>query len=75
MVSISCCVESDVKPQINKQNQYRVLHRILGVQQLLYKIKLSNTENCQLCNEHSETILHLFSDILDKYKLKHAITS
>ena len=55
--------------------QYRVLHRILGVQQLLYKIKLSNTENCRLCNEHSETILHLFSDCQESNNLWKNVTS
>ena len=55
--------------------QYHVLHRILGVQQLLYKIKLSNTENCRLCNEHSETILHLFLDCQESNNLWENVTS
>ena len=36
--------------------QYRILHRILGVCDLLSKMKISNTDNCRLCGEHSETI-------------------
>lgn len=42
--------------------QYRVLHRILGVREFLFRIKISDTDICRLCGEHSETIVHLFSE-------------
>ena len=42
--------------------QYRILHRILGVCDLLSKMKISDTDNCRLCGEHSETITHLLSE-------------
>ena len=42
--------------------QYRILHRILGVQDLLFKIKISDTNKCRLCGEQKETIIHLFTE-------------
>ena len=40
--------------------QYRILHRILGTRNLLHKLKITDNSNCRLCNQASETILHLF---------------
>ena len=42
--------------------QYCNLYRILGVHYLLSKIKISDTDNCRMCGEHSETITHLLSE-------------
>ena len=42
--------------------QYRILHRILGVQDLLFKVKISDTNKCRLCGEQKETIIHLFTE-------------
>ena len=42
--------------------QYRILHRILGVRNLLSKMNISDTDNCRLCGEHSETITHVLSE-------------
>jgi hypothetical protein len=40
--------------------QYKILHRILSTNSLLFKCKLKETQHCNLCNETKETILHLF---------------
>ena len=40
--------------------QYKILHRILSTNSLLFKWKLKETQLCNFCNEAKETILHLF---------------
>ena len=40
--------------------QYRILHRILGTNNYLYKTKIANTNLCRLCGNENESILHLF---------------
>ena len=40
--------------------QYKILNRTLGVNSLLYKMKISETHFCRLCSEHEENMLHLF---------------
>jgi len=40
--------------------QYKVLHRILSTNSLLFKCKLKETQLYNFCNEAKETILHLF---------------
>ena len=40
--------------------QYRVLYRILGTKELLFKIKSYDDGQCSFCKQYSETILHLF---------------
>ena len=42
--------------------QYRILHKILGVRDLLFKTKISNTDKCRLCGDYSETITHPLAD-------------
>ena len=42
--------------------QYRVLQRIIGVQEWLIKTKVTDNSDCRLCNEHTESIAHLFSE-------------
>ena len=42
--------------------QYRILQRIIGVQDLLFKTKISDNADCRLCNQNTETITHLFSE-------------
>ena len=41
--------------------QYRILRKILGTNNLLFKIKVSQSSQCRLCSEQTETISHLFS--------------
>ena len=41
-------------------NWYKILHRILSTNSLLFKCKLKETQHCNICNETKETILHLF---------------
>ena len=40
--------------------QYKILHRTLGTNSLLYKCKLKETHLCTFCNEIKETISHIF---------------
>ena len=40
--------------------QYRIIHRILGTKQLLFKCKIKNDPRCSFCNTSAETIEHLF---------------
>ena len=42
--------------------QYRILHRFIGVKDFLKKIKISENNRCRLCNEYTESIVHLFSE-------------
>ena len=45
--------------------QYRVIYRILGTNDLLYKINKHDDGKCSFCKEHTETILHLFVQCTD----------
>ena len=40
--------------------QYRINHRILGTNKLLYKIKVSQNNKCTFCSDSIETIEHIF---------------
>ena len=40
--------------------QYRILHRILGTNYLLYKIKYISSDKCTFCKRETETMEHLF---------------
>ena len=42
--------------------QYKILNNILDTQYYLYKIKILDDNTCRLCNQHPETILHLFAE-------------
>ena len=42
--------------------QYRILYRILGVNELLVKMENAENDKCRLCHCHVETITHLFSE-------------
>ena len=42
--------------------QYRVLQRIIGVQDWLFKTKVSDNSDCRLCQEHTESTAHFFSE-------------
>ena len=41
--------------------QYRVLHRILGTKDYLFKTNLTTDRNCSFCEHKSETVYHLFT--------------
>ena len=55
--------------------QYRILHRILGVCDLLSKMKIPDTDNCRLCGDHSETITHLLSECTKSISLWENVLS
>lgn len=42
--------------------QYKYVTRILPTNELLYKLKITNSTLCELCNMHTETLKHLFWD-------------
>ena len=44
--------------------QFRFLHRIIGVNSFLHKIKISESPLCSFCGEVEETIEHLFWDCI-----------
>ena len=41
--------------------QYRLLHRILGTKDYLFKIKLTTDRSCSFCKNSFETVYHLFT--------------
>jgi len=48
------------KDNILKEFQYKILHRYLGTNKMLYKCGLSSRNTCRLCNLQIETINHVF---------------
>ena len=40
--------------------QFRILHRIIGVNKLLFDMGIASNNKCSLCSESIETISHLF---------------
>ena len=40
--------------------QYKIIHKLLGVRQYLYKIKKSENPICNFCSDDNESIVHLF---------------
>ena len=49
---------------INNENliwfQYRIIHKILGTEELLYKMSIKSNRKCLLCDNSPETLIHLF---------------
>lgn len=43
-----------------KEFQFKINNHILVTKSFLYKIKKVENDRCSFCNQHSETILHLF---------------
>ena len=56
-----------------KYFQYRIISRILGTNQSLYKFKISDTPLCRLCNQYPETLIHLFVTCNKSKKFLHDI--
>ena len=44
-----------------KWHQYKILTRILGIKTKLYKMKIKDDAICRLCNNHDETLIHIFT--------------
>ena len=42
--------------------QYRIVHRIIGTNKLLFKIKIKESPKCTFCQNDDESISHLFFD-------------
>ncbi len=40
--------------------QFRLLHRIIGINTKLYKWGITDSDKCSFCNENEETFVHLF---------------
>ena len=49
--------------------QYKTLHRILGTQRMMFNMKITGSDLCQLCNSYSETIMHLFVNCIHVVEL------
>ena len=45
-----------------KAFQFKIIHRILATNRLLFKMKISNYDLCTFCTSASESISHLFWD-------------
>ncbi len=43
-----------------KEFQYKILHRYLPTNDLLYKMKLVSGNKCTFCNMYNENVIHLF---------------
>jgi len=48
------------KDMIIKEFQYKILHRYLPTNELLFKMKKVDTNKCTFCNMYFETIAHIF---------------
>ena len=42
--------------------QYRIIHKILGTQYLLFKMSIKDSSKCLLCNDSPETLIHIFCE-------------
>ena len=42
---------------------FRIIHRIIGTNNLLFKMRISDSNACTFCNNHPETVSHLFSHV------------
>ena len=51
--------------------QYKILHRILGAPKQLFKMKISDSDYCRICNSNVETLIHLFVSCGPVKKLWH----
>ena len=40
--------------------QYRIIHRILGTNKLLFEMNLKDSPLCSICQDQTETLMHLF---------------
>ena len=52
-----------------KYFQYKIVHRILGTNSLLYKIGISENNKCRLCLQNEETIEHLLIQCIKSQEL------
>ena len=60
---------------ILKEFQYKILHRYLAMNNLLYKMKKVDTNRCTFCNLYVETIIHIFYDCIESKNLWFMIQS
>ena len=49
-----------IRDNILKEFQFKILHRYLATNDLLFKMEKVNSRKCTFCNLWRETILHLF---------------
>jgi len=50
-----------------KEFQFKILHRYIGTNNMLYKFKISHNNRCRLCNLQIETIRHIFYECHTSY--------
>ena len=48
---------------------YRLPYNILNTNDYLHKVKIKENNMCNMCNEYTETCLHLFSDCIKAEEL------
>ena len=55
--------------------QYKYIQRIIATNKHLFKCNLSNTNLCDMCSEHIETIEHLFRECKHIQSLWNQLTT
>ena len=55
--------------------QYRILNRIIGCKYLLFKMSISETDRCNLCDSMSQTIIHIFAECVVSQTLWNNISA
>lgn len=53
------------KDMIIKELQFKILHRYLPTNSLLFKMKKIESQKCTFCNIYNESILHIFYDCFE----------
>ena len=53
------------RDNILKEFQFKILHRYLPTNDLLFKMEKVNSRKCTFCNLYRETILHLFYELVN----------
>ena len=54
---------------ILKEFQYKILHRYLPTNSLLYKMKKVESNRCTFCNLYVETVKHIFYECIESKNL------
>ena len=56
-----------------KEFQYKILHRYLATNELLYKMKRIESKRCTFCSMYAESIVHIFYDCIEIKQLWYEI--
>ena len=56
-VAFNCTIDVDLR-----WFQFKIVHKILYTNDLLFRLKLVDSKECSFCKSHPETVLHLFCE-------------